>query len=217
MSTECLIVRFGLKLQEAKNLLFLMPLLATAFIPVYSWIVQKKGRKTLCLVLGYLMALASYLVLALLPKVGDAKEQTSTKLLLLIPIILLSQFRAISATVCWSMVSLTSPSFCSSFAFGIALFFNNFSGMSFPKLLGYLIKGDNKKSFENGLYLMLLITALGFFLALLMVFVDLKKGGILWYPENSEKVQALKDSLDLQTLDRITRRSESELIIYFSF
>lgn len=146
------------------------------------------------------MALGSYLIMLYLPKVGDVEEQVSTKILLFVPVILLSQFRAISATVCWSMVSLTSPTFTASFAFGIALFFNNFSGMSFPKLLGYLIKGDNKKSFENGLYLLLGISSIGLLLSVIMCFLDLRKGGILWNPENSEKVKNLKKMFDLGTL-----------------
>ena len=47
MSTECLIKRFGLSLEEAKNRLFLMPLLALIAIPFYSFLVGKYGKKTL--------------------------------------------------------------------------------------------------------------------------------------------------------------------------
>ena len=67
MSTECFVKRFGLTLQESKNRLFLMPLLATASIPFYSWLVGKFGKKTLLLTSGYGIVLTSYIFMASLP------------------------------------------------------------------------------------------------------------------------------------------------------
>lgn len=67
MSTECFVKRFGLTLQEAKNRLFLMPLIATASIPFYSFLVGKFGKKALLLTLGYGLVLTSYVLMASLP------------------------------------------------------------------------------------------------------------------------------------------------------
>jgi hypothetical protein len=69
MSTECLIKRFGLTLEEAKDRLFLMPLMSTPMIPVYSSIAVKKGKKTILLIVAFSMAIVSYIMMLFLPTV----------------------------------------------------------------------------------------------------------------------------------------------------
>ena len=67
MSTECFVKRFGLTLEEAKNRLFLMPLIATASIPFYSFLVGRVGKKVLLLSTGYALVLISYILMINLP------------------------------------------------------------------------------------------------------------------------------------------------------
>lgn len=90
MSTECLIKRFGLTLLEAKNRLFLMPLIATATIPVYSYLAGRFGKKMLMLTIAYGLVILNHIVLIFLPAVTPDQENSSTKTILYFSIILLS-------------------------------------------------------------------------------------------------------------------------------
>jgi nitrate/nitrite transporter NarK len=205
MSTECLIKRFGLTLEEAKNRLFLMPLLALIAIPFYSFLVGKYGKKTLWLLTGFAIAITSYVLMLILPTVsgsGENQNHKSTKTLLYISIFLLSQFRAIQGSVIWSSIALTSPAPSVSLAFGVALFLNNLAGASFPNILGAIIKPDTYAAFQDGILFVLLIACCGMVFCICLLITDKKRGGLLWHPENGDKVRLLKDKINQRAIDR---------------
>jgi Na+/melibiose symporter-like transporter len=150
MSTECLIKRFGLTLEEAKDRLFILPLLSTPMIPVYSGLVVKFGRKPLLMTIGFILCIGSYLFMTFLPSVegtGDQQTNVSTKNLLYIAVVLLSQFNAIRGSLVYSCIALASPTISLPLAFGIALFSSNLMGAVMPNILGRVIKADTHDAF----------------------------------------------------------------------
>jgi hypothetical protein len=49
----------------------------------------------------------------------------------------------------------------------------------------------------------LCLAIFGAILSFVLMIVDRKKGGLLWYPENEEKVRKLKEVIDQRTEDRL--------------
>lgn len=210
MSTECLIKRFGLTLEEAKNRIFLMPLMATATIPLYSFLAGKFGKKLLILTVGYCLIIGSHLIMLLIPAVTSTGENQSTKTILYFCIFLLSQYRAITGSIVYSAVSLSSPSTATSLAFGITLCTHNLVGVVLPNILGAIIKDDTYTAFQNGLYFALLMASLGIMVSITLLFHDLRKGGLLWHPENGDKVKALKNLINKRAIDRQNEKYASK-------
>lgn len=118
MSTECLIKRFGLTLEEAKNRIFLMPLMATSSIPIYSFLAGRYGKKSLLLVIGCCLGIASFVIMLNLP-ISKSDGNDKTKSMLYICVFLLSQFRSIASSIMYSAIALASPVTTTAIAFGL--------------------------------------------------------------------------------------------------
>lgn len=98
---------------------------------------------------------------------------------------------------------MSTPTASVALAFGFAFFLNNVTGASAPHLLGYLIKADTKKAYHHGIICVLCLATLGAVLSFVLMILDRKKGGLLWYPENEEKVRKLKEEIDQRTENRL--------------
>lgn len=215
MSTECLIKRFGLSLIEAKDRLFILPLLSTPMIPVYSGLLVRFGKKPLLFIIGYILCIGSYVLMSFLPAVegsGDEQTHTSTKNLLYISIVLLSQFNAIRGSLVYSCIALASPTVSLPLAFGIGLFSSNLMGAIMPNILGRVIKADTHEAFQHGIWCIGLVACLGLAMSIFLWITDKSQGGLLWFPENGPKARYLKKKINQRAIERQNAQNKSMIL-----
>lgn len=183
LSSECMIKRFGFTLVEGEKILMLMPLISVFSIPFYSYIALKKGLKTVITAFGNFLGVISFYYLL------GIKEKKSSHIY--VPVFLLSQFLSIHGACGWTNICLSVRKRAVAIAFGMALFTGNVIASIFPYFIGGLIKSDNYEGYQKALVLFFKIAAFNFIASLVLLWRDLRQGGVLFYPENSEIVKRL--------------------------
>lgn len=176
-STECLIKRYGFNLTEAKNILVIMPLSSMFCIPLYSFLAMKFGFKTPVLLIGTVIGTLCYWLMTFL---GEDKPSG-----IYLPIILLGQLFSIHGSMVFSCIAMACTKRSVAIGFGICLGICNLNASILPYFLGKIIEKDTPDSYEDALQFMIKLGILATFFAAMLVIVDLKQGGILFYPENS--------------------------------
>lgn len=109
----------------------------------------------------------------------------------------------------WTAVSLCAPSSATALAFGISLCLFNVAGVIIPSIQGKIIEADTYDSFQNGLYFAVLIACIGAALCISLFICDMRRGGILWHPENGAKVKNLKAAIDQVAVERLKKKKKT--------
>lgn len=182
-SSECMIKRFGFSLEEAEKMIGMMPLISLFTVPLYSIFIQKKGYKTLLVSFGNFLGVLSFWVLL------NIQEKKSNQIYL--AFFLLSQFLSVHSACAWTNLAISVRKRAVSVGFGIAAFFGNIFASIFPIFVGKLIKQDNFKGYQAALGLVFKLALVNFLLSFVLIWKDLSQGGVLFYPENSERVKEI--------------------------
>lgn len=197
ISTEFMIRRFNYDILEAKNLILILPLSTVFFIPFYSTLSIKKGIKTKLYLLGYIFALISYVLMAILPV-----ENTN---IILVSMVLIGQFWSIVGSIVFSSIIIVTPSRSIPLVLGVGFFFNDIFLTIVPFIFGKIVKKDDIEGYQNALYGLVVLAVIGIILSLIMLAVDKKRGGILDLPENSVEASRLK-----MAINKRARESDSQ-------
>lgn len=187
-STGCLTNRFKYSLLEAKNIIFLMPLLTIPCITIYSSIATKIGKKMIMLGIAYLMALSAYLIMIFHPK---RKSN-----FIYLSFFLLSQFWSIRGSVVASSLALVTKTRALGLSFGLGFFGNNLTTIFVTMLFGTFIRTGSAQGYQNALIGMVVLASIGLCLCILTFFIDMKRGGILNVGEESERLKILRKEID---------------------
>jgi MFS family permease len=188
LSTELMIKRFSYKQIDAKNILFLLPLVAIIFVPIYSALVVKFGKKSLLMIISFSLAIAAYTLAFLLPN-----EPSNLHYLF---IFLLGQHRSLYSSCVWSSILQASPSKIESLTIGIGLFFSNvFLGL-LPIWFGHLAESDDEPGFQNVLGNLVILSILCLINSICVFVADKRNGSLLYIGENTKTAKLLKDRIN---------------------
>ena len=187
---ELFVRRFGFGTEKAGLAMSLIPLATIPFTPLYSVISIRYGKKTPLVIIGYAMAAASFIFISILPKRLDSLWQ------LAFPFFLYAQFLSISHTFLYTNIGLVSSSRIVSVAFSISSMFFGAFYVTETNLFGILLKPDTAGVYQLSLLIIAGLHIAGFFVSCLVFWIDMRRGKILYLPENSQEVLGMKKKID---------------------
>ena len=187
---ELFVRRFGSDLEQAGLIMSLIPLLTIPFTPLYSWISMKYGQKTPITLMGYASAALAFIYISLLPKTLGSIWQFA------LPIFLYAQFLSICHAYLYTNIGLVSSSRIVSVAFGLSSLLFGVIYVIETNLFGVLLKPDTAEVYQLSLLIVAGLHVAGFLVTLLVFSIDMKRGKILYLPENSNEVLELKKKID---------------------
>ena len=187
---ELFVRRFGCDIQRAGLIMSLIPLLTIPFTPTYSWISMKYGKKTPIIIFGYAAAALAFIYISLLPKKLSSLWQ------LAVPIFLYAQFQSICHAFLYTNIGLVASTRIVSVAFGISSLLFGVIYFIETNLLGIFLKPDTSDVYQMSLIIIALLHVAGFLVSLVVFSIDMKRGKVLYLPENSDEVMELKKKID---------------------
>ena len=187
---ELFVRRFDCDIEQAGLIMSLIPLLTIPFTPMYSAISMKYGKKTPMMMLGYAAGALAFLYVSILPKKLDSIWQLSA------PIFLYAQCLSILHAFLYTNVGLVASSRILSVAFGISSLFFGSIYVDESSLFGILLKPDTAEVYQVSLLILAGLNTLGLLVTLLVFWVDMKRGKVLYLPENSPEVMEIKKKID---------------------
>ena len=187
---ELFVRRFGFNIEQAGLIMSIIPLLTIPFTPMYSAISMKYGKKTPTIMVGFAAAAVAFIYTSFLP------SRLSSIWELAIPIFLYSQFLSISHAFLYTNIGLVSSSRIVSIAFGISSLFFGIFYVAETNLFGLLLKPDTAGVYQSGLLIVAGLHVAGFLTTLWVFWIDMRRGKVLYLPENSTEVMDMKKKID---------------------
>ena len=205
MSTELLIKRYNYTLIEAKNILFILPLMTILFVPLYSSLVTKYGKKSLLMIVSFSLCVAAYLLAYFLPS-------RPSKLMYAF-VFLMGQYRSLYSSCVWSSILQVTPSKLEPLAIGIGLFFTNLMLGVLPIYFGHVVESDNEIGFQKAIGNLLAIAVVCLLNSIAVFLVDQRNGSLLYIGENSKEAKLLKDRINQGIYGPLEAKSSDEDIV----
>ena len=181
--------RFSYTLDETTWLVAVITISYVLGIPLYSSISVKFGKKMPMLCVAYLAVISSFGVMFVLPS-----RRKST--ILYIIFIIIGQFQAVVTSVIWSSLALVTPSRAEPLVFGVSQFLTNLLISFFSYVIGLIVEFKNLADYQAVLLILVFYGCIGLIVAFLNYQEDMKRGGILMFPENGTEVFYLKSMID---------------------
>ena len=189
-SNELFVRRFGFETEQAGTIMSIILLLTIPFTPLYSAIAIKYGKKPQMLILAYISAALSFFYIFLLPTKLDSVWS------LAIPIFGYSQYLSVSHFLLYTNIGVVAPKRIVSVAFSISSLMFSIVFVNEARLFGLLLKPDTIAVYQLALQILTGLFSLGAILSLIVYYIDVRRGGILALPENSDKALAMKARVD---------------------
>ena len=189
-ANELFVRRFSLETEQAGTIMSIILLLTIPFTPLYSSLSIKYGLKPQMLILAYISAALSFFYLAMLPSKLDSLWS------LAIPIFGYSQYLSVSHFLLYTNIGLVSSKRVVSVSFGISSLIFGVIYISETQLFGQLLKPDTVPVYQQSLFVMVALFAFGAALSLLVLYIDIKRGKVLYLPENCEEAMKVKKRID---------------------
>ena len=193
--TDCLMVFFNMSYVDAKNKIALLPLIVTVLTPVWSIIVSKFGKKTVLLFASSVMISAVHYSWHLIP--------SSKPNLTLIPIFFLGMFLAMYNSLGYVALGHSLPRQAVSTGFGLASSLMNVLLTLGPLSLGYVVKNRTKQDYLTYTYICFGTALVFCVLCFIAMILDLRTGGLLHLPENSEKAIKMREEMSRELARKV--------------
>lgn len=190
LSTELLMNRFKVPLEDTKNMISGMVLLTIITLPIYGFLVNRVGNKPLISIFGGICGVAAFICLYFLP--------SNPGKLIYIPITLISQFYSLYSTTINPMLSLSLPSRTVSFGLAIAVMGENIGLTVTPLITGWIISNYTISEFNHYLILMGSLCLVKVFLCTSLFIYDLRNGGLLKMKEDDNRVESIRRNMTLE-------------------
>ena len=200
--TNAAVHRYGYTFLKAKNFLPTIQVLAALFFPLNSIFITKFGKKARVIVTATISLLSAYTLMAVSPTHPSPTFQ--------IAVILVSYFFITYQSTIFPCLATSVPKEVVSIAFSISSFFQAIGLCLLPWLLGYLTRHQKRKEYQNTTYFLIFCAALSLILAFLVFRIDMKFGGVLDLPENSNRAKLAKRAMDAKFRARVRKRRRLE-------
>ena len=179
--TDFLMITFGYKYQEAKDLVFMRPIIAALFMPFFSVYTVYYGKKSLILILSSLTSLIGFSIFYYLP---DHKSEW-----VFVGIIFLALMLASYSAAIWSSFTLVVPKEATGLAIAIALAIQNIFLTILPILFGRINEPRTQEAFNYSLVLLIGFSVFSLILSIQIFIYDYYFGDkILHLSENDDIV-----------------------------
>ena len=206
ISTEMLTKRFNLTLITTKNKMTLFVFESVITVPIFAYLMDKKGKKPLYFVISSILALIGFGSLCALP---DKPELTIYASLFII-----SQFYSLGATVAWTMLPLSVPPRTIYVIFGLSSVTNSISNSFLPLLVGEMLVEKTYAQFQTVLYFFVGISILLLIGSVVLMAYDYSSDQLLTLVEKDKRVKQIRRSMALKydqiSLLRPGRRKSSD-------
>ena len=188
--TECLVKRFGYDQKQANFFVSLSLFITIPASPIFSYLSVRWGGKNGYLLFASAACLAFFVIFIVLP------EKPINNFLMYLATVLFSLFNSITAFLTYSCIGIVTPARSTSMVYGLTSFLLNLGLSLFPFMIGDFTEKDNADGYQKTNYVMLVLSVLGLILAVSVKWIDVKRGGILGLPENSEEALKMKEEID---------------------
>ena len=203
--TECMVIRFGLKLHEANHFVAISLFLTIPSSQIYSYLAVGFGRKPMMLILSSIFLVVFLLLFLMLPKNTNQNVFYLTSFLF-------SQFFSISTAIGFSCIGIVTPPRTVSVAYSLVSFNSNFAFCILPFIVGMFLEENSPEGYQNANLMVLGFSLVGLGMAIGVKVIDMKRGGILALPEKKKEAKAserdyegdaytLRDDADATTFD----------------
>ena len=189
-ANELFVRRFGANIEEAGLIVAIIPLITIPFTPMYSAISMKYGKGTLLIMFGYATAALSFIYMSFLPQKLDSIWQLAP------PLLVYAQLLSISHAFLYANIGVVA----SSRIVSIAL---SFSSLSFgviyiteTKLFGIYLKPDTAAVYQTSLLIIATLHVVGLLVSLLVFWIDMRRGKVLYLPESSPEAREIKKKIN---------------------
>ena len=182
--------RYGYTFLKAKDFLPTIEVLAALFFPVNSIFITKFGKKLRVILVATISLVTAYTLMAVSPTTPSLTFQLS--------VILVGYFFITYQSTISPCIATSVPKEVVSVAFSIASFIQAIGLSLLPSLLGYMTEHQKRQEYQNTVYFLIFCAVLSMILAFLTFRVDMRLGGILDFPENSNKAKRAKRAMDMK-------------------
>ena len=199
--SDFLSIRFGLSYEDSKNALALVPLIAAIILPFTSALYSKFGLKPLGLLISNILAMGSYIYLAVLPP--DSSKASVTAAL-----IMMSLFYGFNYGSVWTCVFLSIPKEASSLFLGLLITLQNAGFSVLPLVTTLLYQSRTVAGYQNWVYFMIALSSVSMLIGVLILIIDLSSGRVLMMPENDPRVLKIQDKMSSDFRDSVFRKPD---------
>lgn len=187
-ATDCLTHRYGYSFEEAKDKLSLLPLIMMILMPIFSAGIVKTGKKGFVLLISFLIFLVNFVLMLNYP------ETPGNYVYLIIGSISVA-YCLFVATI-WPCMTLAAPSKATAVALGFGLYTQGVFLTFMPMVFGRLNENRDVKAYNNSIWLLVLMMAVGVLLCFVVIIVDFRTGKLLDLPENDERVAKIRQRME---------------------
>ena len=187
--------RYGYTFLQSKNFLPTIQVIAAIFTPINSAFITKFGWKLKVILAGTFSLFTAYVLMAVSPTTPSATFQLS--------VILVACYFFTYQSSIFPCLATSVPKEAVSIGLSVASFLQAIGLALLPELLGFMIEHQKRQEYQNTVYLMVGCAALSILLVCFAVKMDLKAGGVLDSPENSERAKKNKKELDRRIREKI--------------
>lgn len=198
--TDLLINRYKYEFLEATRLFSLLPIVIMITVPMFSALVTFEGKKAHALLLCSSTGFVVYIVMQLLPvekNIGLIFCLGATGL-----------WFALYSSVIWTSFTLLVPAQGTAMALAIATTFQNILMTMLPMLFGKLNLERTPGAYNRSLTVLSGLSFCGILSSAALIREDNKSGGVLYLPENDQRVLSHKQSMSV-IMDEILERPQA--------
>ena len=200
--TNMAVHRFGYDFLKAKDFLSTIQIISAIFLPFNSVLITKLGRKLKVILFALTMLFASYFTMVLSPKTPSLSFQIS--------VYLAAMFYIFYQSTIYPCVAMSVPKDAVSIGYGTGGLIQAVALAVLPVILGYIAKDETVAQFQHVLYILLTMVIFSLGIATLGVISDVRLGGLLDKPENSEEAKIAKNALNRKFREYLIKRDQGE-------
>lgn len=203
MATEVVMNRYRYRYEEAKYFTTLPQLSIIVFSPAVAWIITRRGKKALALLLASLLCCLNY--------VSMYFAGTNKPRLLYFNMVVIGLSYSVLLASIYSSIALTVPKSGVSMAYSILALVDNLGVAFMPLYFGWLSRDRTVQAYNFCILNMIGLAAVAVLLSVCLLIHDVKEHGLLELPENSKQVAKLRKKIDSEYMRRSFERASQKI------